>query len=139
MTELNLFNAIYGKLAGSALAGTIGTKLFDTVAKEGAEFPYAVFQVVSGFPEYTFTENFENASWQFSLFSSESSTTEILGMYNNLITLYDECSLTVTGMQWYNWMKRTNKRLMPEDHVTPDGTIPIFHYAVDYDIQAIQL
>ena len=132
---LNLKKAIYGKLANSLLTADIGGRFFDTQAIEGAEYPYAVYMIVSGYPEKTFTEDFEVALIQFSLFSATpNDSTEIETMFNHLKTLFDECALSVTGADWFHWMKRQNATLMVEDHTTLAGTIQVFHYAVDYEV-----
>jgi hypothetical protein len=128
-----LSTAIFSKLAGSTLETDIGGRLFKGRADEGAEFPYAVFMVVSDVPEKTFTEDFENVLIQFSLFSSASSSGEIEDMYSHLKTLFDECSLTITGSTLV-WMKRANAFLMVEDHTTTAGTQQVWYYAVDYEV-----
>lgn len=130
---LELSKAIFGKLSGSALASHIGNRLYKGRAPERAEYPYIVYLIVSNAPWKTFSENFEETIIQFSLFSSTSGSTEIEDMYEDLITLYDECAMTVTGSTLV-WMKRQNATLMIEDHTTSAGTEQVWHYAVDYEV-----
>ena len=132
---LNLSTAIYGKLSGSLLSAHISNRLFKGRAPEGSNFPYAVYLIVSNSPEKTFTEDFERTLIQFSLFSITSGSTEIENMYTDLKTLYDECSMSVTG--WFYWMKRLNAILIVEDHTTPSGTIQVWAYHVDYEVMTL--
>ncbi|MCK9597714.1 MAG: DUF3168 domain-containing protein [Sphaerochaeta sp.] len=131
MKELS--TAIFSKLSGSALSAHIGNRLFKGRAPEGAEYPYAVYIIVSNSPEKTFSEDFENTIIQFSLFSAASGSTEVEDMYEDLIALYDECAMTLTSSTLV-WMKRTNATLMIEDHTTPAGTVQVWHYAVDFEV-----
>ena len=130
---LNLKKAIYSKLTGSLLTADIGGRFYDTQAPEGAEYPYVVYMIVSDVPDKTFTEDFEDVVIQFSLFSSASGSTEVEKMFTDLKTLYDECSMTITGSTLLR-MKRTIATLMVEDHTTPSGTVEVWHYAVDYEV-----
>ena len=130
---LNLTTALYGKLATSALASHIGTRMYKGRAPEGAAYPYIVFMMISDTPDKTFNSDYEDVLIQFSLFSSTSGSTEIENMYTDLKTLYDECAMTIAaGANTLIWMRRENATLMIEDHTTPSGTVQVFHYAVDY-------
>lgn len=128
---LNLTTAIYGKLSGSALADHVSTRMYKGRAPEEAAYPYIVYLTISDVPNLTFSEDFEDIVIQFSLFSSTSSSTEVENMYTDLKTLYDECTMTITG-ETLVWMVRQNTSLMVEDHTTRAGLIQVWHYAVDY-------
>lgn len=129
----NLSTAIYSKASGSDFSSDIGGRLFKGRAPQGAEYPYAVFFVVTNRPEKTFSENYEDAIIQFSLFSTASGTTEIEDIYTHLKTLYDECTLSITDATLV-WMQRDNAVFLAEDHTTPSGTAQVFAYHVDYSI-----
>jgi len=129
----NLLAAIMTKVSGSSLSSDVGGRIYLDQAPEGCEFPYAVMQIVSDVPDHTFTEDFENIIIQFSLFSSSSGATEITGMFADLKTLFDECSLTITGSTLV-WMKRTNLTTMVDDITVSDGTQQVRHWAVDYEV-----
>ncbi len=133
MKELS--KAIFAKLAGSALDTAIGGRFYKARAPEGTAYPYVIFMLVSDVPADTFKDKLDDVLIQFSLFSSASSSTEIEDIYANLETLYDDCSLTITGSTAI-WMKRQNATLMMEDHITSNGTVEVWHYAVDYSIIA---
>lgn len=133
----NLTTAIYAKLSGSDFSSDIGGRLFKGRATSGAEYPYAVFFMVTNIPEKTFSENYEDVIIQFSLFSSTSGTTEIENMYTHLKALYDECVLSITGATLI-WMKRDNAVFLVEDHTTPSGTAQVYAYHIDYSITTLQ-
>ena len=132
---INLSKALITKAAGSSFLSDVQSRLFKGRAPEGAQYPYAVYSIVSDVPEKTYTEAFENVLIQFSLFSSASGSTEIEDMFTHLKALYDECTLNILGgVDDFIWMKRENATLMIEDHTTPSGTVQVWHYAVDYEI-----
>ncbi len=137
----SLTTAIFGLMTSStALYADIGGRMFKGQAPDGAEKPYIVFFLVSDVPDLTFTESYEDALIQFSLFSSASSSGEIEDMYAHLKELYDECSMSIPAVSHdvantLVWMKRVNATLMVEDEETPAGTRQVFHYAVDYEVK----
>lgn len=127
--------ALFGKCAvGTALHTALGGRLYKGMAPDGVAYPYAVYLLVSDVSNPTFTEQLEDMTIQFSLFSSASSSGEVEDLFTALKALYDDCSLTVTG-ETLLWCQRENATLMVEDHTTPDGTVAVWHYAVDYNIK----
>jgi len=58
---------------------------------------------------------------------------EIGGIYASLRTLYDDCSLTITG-DTHLWMKWGGLTTMMEDMTTPTGTSMVRHWAAEYSI-----
>ena len=126
-----LTTAIYGKLSGSLLDTAIGGRMYKGRAPDGATYPYVVYLLVSDVPDNTFQEDLERVTIQFSLFSSASSSTEVEDMYSYLKTLYDDCTMTITG-ETLLFMHRNSASLMVEDHATISGTVQVWHYAVDY-------
>ena len=132
----NLTAALYLKKAGSDFSSDIGGRLYKGQARAGATYPYAVVMVVTNVPDKTFTEDYEDVTVQFSLFSSASGTTEVENMYTHLKALYDECSLTITGSTLI-WMQRSNAAFIVEDHTTVSGTQRVWAWHVDYDIKTV--
>ena len=132
-----LTTAIFSKLSGSALADHIANRLFQGEAPAGVDYPYIVYLTVSTSPDNKFGEDWEETVIQFSLFSSDSESTEIEDMFIDLKTLYDECDMTIGSggdTDTLICMRRDNASLMIEDHTTPDGTRRVWHYAVDYTV-----
>lgn len=130
-----LTTAIFAKMTSSTdLYADIGGRLFKGRAEEGAEYPYAVYMVVSNSPDKVFNASYEETIIQFSLFSAASGSTEVEDMYTHLKALYDECTMTITGETLIQ-MIRENATLMIEDHTVPGkGTNRVWHYAVDYRV-----
>jgi len=128
-----LTTAIFGKLSGSLLDTDIGGRLFKGQAPDGTEFPYVVYLIVSDVPDDVFAKKGESVLIQFSLFSSASGSTEVEDMYSHLKTLYDDCSMTITGAV-LAWFHRQSAILMVEDYTTAAGTQKVWHYAVDYEV-----
>ncbi len=133
----NLTTAIYSKLAGSTLETDIGGRLYKGEAPQKTAFPYAIFFVVSNIPEYPGGKTIEQVLLQFSLFSSASSSTEIEDMLTHLRTLYDDVVLTITGNTEIFFI-RGNMTTMREEITTPEGTVGIWHYAQEYEIQMVK-
>jgi hypothetical protein len=126
--------------SSSNLYTKIGGRLFKDRAPEGVEYPYVIFILVSNVPEKTFTEDYENVLIQFSLFSMASSSSEVEDMFTYLEDLYDEKGMTIPAVapdvaSTLVWMKRQQAILSTEEHTTPDGTIEVWHYAVEYEVK----
>lgn len=131
---LNLLTAIKSKFSGSALSTDVGGRIYlEDQAPQKAQFPYVVYFVVSCTPERTFTERYTNTLIQFSLFSASGGATEIATMYNDLKTLFDECSLTITSNSLV-WMREANITTMLNDVTTVDGLQTVKHWACDYEV-----
>lgn len=130
----NLTTALYSKLTGSALSTAVGGRVFKGVAPEGTEYPYVVYSMISDVPDYTFTETLEDVTIQFDIFSNASSSGEIEDLFGNLKSLYDFCSMTVTGGSLL-YMRRSFASLYVEDVTTPTGTEAVWHYSIDYEIK----
>ena len=77
----------------TALSG----RMYPHEARQGVSFPYAVYYVVSSFTDYTFSDEQEDVSIQFSLFSEDDSVGPIGILYNKLTALFDDQRLTVSG------------------------------------------
>lgn len=129
----NLLTAIMTKFSGSSLASYVGNRIYLDAAPDGAQFPYVVFFIVSGNQEKTFTEHYTNTLIQFSLFSASSSATEITTMYGYLKSLFDECSLTITGSKLV-WMREENLTTMVDEVTVNDASERAKHWAVDFEI-----
>jgi len=89
--------ALYEKMAGSAFATSIGSRLYDGRAPQIPAAPYAVYFIVTSVPDRTFTEDLADCIVQFSIFSAASAQTEILAIGKSLVALYDKVTLPATG------------------------------------------
>lgn len=129
-----LIKAIISKLSGSTLSADVNGRVYLDRAPDACEFPYIVFFVVSSVPDWMFTDKFEDTLIQFSLFSASDSAVEITTMLKDLRSLFDECSLTITG-DTLIWFRRQNITTMVEEITTSTGTQAVKHYAVDYEVK----
>ena len=126
------------KAAGSDFLNSVGGRFRNGRAEDGEQYPYCVFLLpVTADPVWlsTFTEDIEDLTIQFSIFSSLYSPSEAWTIYGYLNALYEECTLTITGKKLIH-MARRNTVYIPEDH-TVEGTQRIHHVAVDYRIITI--
>ena len=129
---LNLTKAIYAKATGTNFKAAL-TGLYKGRAPENVDYPYAVYKVVTDVPDKTFSEDYEDVTLQFSLFSSSNGTTEIENIYTQLKAVYDECELSITGATLV-WMKRNYAAFQAEEHTTQSGMSRIWAYHVEYSI-----
>ena len=102
--------------ASSDFYTDIGGRLFYAAAPDGAELPYAVYFFVSDVDEDSFTENMKEVYVQFSLFSGDSSPSNILLMDTHLTAMFKDKIFTVTG-----WTVVTMRRI--------SGSGPIYNAA----------
>ncbi len=129
----NLKKAIYSKAVGSAFLTAIAGRFHDTEAPQGSEFPYTVYKVVIDIKVWDFKERYEDALIQFSIFSSDlDDSTEINDIYTKLNTVYDESLLNITGARSI-WMWKNNLTTLRDEITTPEGTVGVWAYHVDYD------
>lgn len=129
----NLLTAIMAKTSGSALSAAVGGRIFVDVAPEGTEFPYVVASIVTDAQADTFKDSLEDITIQFSLYSISRGLTEITGLYANLKTLFDNAVLTISG-NYHILISRVNLTTMVDDISTPEGTVGLRHWAVDYHL-----
>lgn len=129
-----LFKAIISKLSGSALSADVSGRIYLDMVPEKPTFPYVVFFVVSSAPDDTFQEQMDDVLIQFSLFSESTSPAEIADMFEDCRTLFDNCTLSITGSTFVR-MGRGRLTTMVEAMETSAGVQRVKHWAVEYDIQ----
>lgn len=109
-------------------------QLFKGRAPPGTQYPYAVFALITVVPFRTFSERFENSLIQFSLFSSTSSSSEVEDMFTHLKTLFDDAEFDI-AQNVLVWCRYESATLIPDIYTTTEGTIDIWHYAVDFEVK----
>jgi hypothetical protein len=129
----NFSMAFYSRFAGSDFSNDINGRLFEDDAPQGTDFPYATYQIITSVPEKTFTEEFKDMLLQLDIFSSASSSAEIKNAYAHAHKLFDECILTMTGGYLLR-MHEVNLATSKEDITTPEGTVSVRHYSIDFEI-----
>lgn len=129
-----LYTYTVADAVGSGFMTSIGNRFYDTEAPQDAAFPYVVYLIVTDIKDWQFVERFEDVLIQFSIFSSASSSGEAKDIYTNLVDLYDEQYLNITGMVQFLWMWRNTLTIMKDEVTTPAGTVGVWHLAVDFDV-----
>ena len=127
----NLLAAIMTKCSGSALSAAVGGRIFEGEAPEGTEYPYVIISIVTDSQADTFKDSLEDINIQFSLYSISKGLTEVTGLFANLKTLFDNAVLTITG-NYHILISRQALTTMFDDITTPEGTVGLRHWAVDY-------
>jgi len=133
-----LFDAIMDKFSGSALFNDLGGRFFqgEYDLNPPVVYPYGKFFIVVGTPDRTFTESYKDIILQVSLLSPKTLGAASLALiYNHMIDLYDECSLSITGYTLL-WMRETVHSQMEEIvEALPDGSSVVNHWSSDFEIR----
>lgn len=127
--------AIVSKAAGSAFLTSIGSRLRRGRAEQNEIYPYCVFLLpVNGDPLSlsTFTEDIDDIMMQFSIFSSLHASSEAWTIYENLKSLYDGCTLTITGKTLLKMELAAIPPEMAEDHTVSGETVRVWHLPTEY-------
>lgn len=111
-----LFQGIYTKFSNDAALSGAVTGMYLTEAPQGTVYPYIVYFEITNVPDWTFTEDMENFLIQFSIYDSNSSSTNILSIFEKLKTCYDWKNLTVTGYNFI-YLKREFDVLTRENSI----------------------
>lgn len=131
-----LSQAIYTKASTSGAFWTaIGGRFYKGIVDptKPIVYPYVVYMLVSDNADGGFREDIEDCDFQFSIFSASSSSSEIEDLYTALKSVFDKCSLTVTGYTFLH-MLRKHSTLFADELPNPNGTGWVWHYATDYNI-----
>jgi len=92
-----LFQGIWNKFNGNTALKAAVTGMYLTEAPQTAIMPYIVYHLISNVADWTYTEDMENALIQFSIYDNNSSSVNILSIFEKLKTCYDWVTLIVTG------------------------------------------
>lgn len=130
--------AVFAKMTSATTLYTdIGGRLYYGEAPAGAEYPYVTFNDYSSLPEYPYSKTIEKIYYDFNIFSSAAGRTEIEDILTHLRTLYDDCTLTVTGYTLIFFIREAVQK-MREEHTTPSGTVGVWHYSQEYSVQIVK-
>jgi len=111
-----LFTGLYNKYLSNASLKAAITGMYFTEAIQTAILPYIVYFEISNVPDWTYTEDMENFLIQFSIYSSDSSSVDILSIFEKLKTCYDWKVLTVDGYNFI-YLKREFNILTKENSI----------------------
>lgn len=110
----------------------IGGRLYQGIAPARAEYPYCVFTHVISTQIDTFKNDIDNIVIQFSIFSDKSCA-DVLDNMTHLKSLFDDCSLTITGGMLVSFYHLIDGLTSEEVTTTTPGVQNIWHYHVDYN------
>lgn len=126
-----LCDSIVSKYIGnSALKTATPGGLHFSEAKQGTKMPFSVYDIISLIPNYTFKENYEGATVQFAVYSDKSDCAEVNDIFDKLITVFDWCSLTITGYT-STYMQRTFSHI---ERNTDDPQLRYWQYVIQYEL-----
>ena len=103
--------------------------MYHNKAPQGATFPYCVYFSVSDIDDLDFSEEHEDFLIQFNIFSQNNSAVEAGDLLETLKTMFDNCSLTVTG--WRHLQFQRSLTLPNNDF---EQVHPVPGYSVEYDV-----
>lgn len=117
---VNLLTGIYSKftttVAGShnSLYTGLAGRLYPHVIPQGEPRPHAAYYLINNTPDDYFTEDYEDTEIQFNIYSENSSPIEALTLKGYLQSLYDDCTLTITG-HTHVYMQRIFSELLRDE------------------------
>ena len=124
----NLMKAITTQFkTTNSLNTALSGRMYPHEALQGVSFPYGVYYLISHEYDENFTDIYEYANIQFSLFSDKDSVDEIVTLYGYLTALFDDAILSVTGYTMLKFKRSSASLMRDSEHGT-------WHYAVDYDV-----
>jgi len=125
MNEIRI--AIYTKSQlTSTFKTSIGGRFYWDKAPQTPTYPFVVAHEIVSDYDYTFSEQFENVRIQFNIYSKSTSVSECGTIYNNLKSLFDWSTLTVTDYRCVKIERLTG-------HSFWDEIKEQYIYVVDYN------
>lgn len=137
MSEINdLAIAFYNRFSITNDFNTgINGQLFENMATEDAVYPYAVYSISSGKPEYTFTEDLIDVKLSLSIYSDDMDSSVIKTLYRKASVWFDECALTITTSVLI-WLREMDILSRVIDHITKSGVKKVREYLLQFDLYA---
>ena len=128
----SLFQAMYNHFSNTTTSGfynDVSGRMYLNKAQQGASFPYCVYFSVADIDELDFTDEREDFTLQFDIYSQNNSALEAGNLLESLKTMFDNCSLTVTG---WNHLQFRRGNIYPNNDLTQDPSI--MGYSVEYSV-----
>lgn len=126
-----LFKAIWNRFATTTSNGFYNDvlgRMYLNKAPQGTTFPYCVYFSVSDIDDLDFSEEHEDFLIQFNIFSQNNSAVEAGDLLETLKTMYDNCSLTVTGWRHLQFQRSL---VIPNNDFSQ--VPPIHGYSIEYE------
>jgi hypothetical protein len=128
----SLFQGIYDHFSATTTTGfysDVSGRMYHNVAPQESVFPYCVYFSVDDVDDLDFTDEHEEFTIQFNIFSQNNSAREAGNLLESLKNMFDNCNLNVTGWSHLQFQR---------DMVTPNNDFnqvpPIQGYGVTYDV-----
>ena len=118
--------AFYTNLAG---------RMYLEEAPQGTAYPNCVFGIINNSADWDFSNDFDDALVDFAIYSESPGASEILGLEENLRTLYDDCKLASTdlGATWKQVLMHRNNSWLEKVHDEAPGK-SLWRYTVEYRV-----
>lgn len=86
-------------------------KLYNTEAPSRVTFPYITFMQISGVTANALKRNkIEDFLYQFNIYSTDNAVEEINDIYEDLKTVFDDCTLVITGYNFIDMDRNFSKK-----------------------------
>lgn len=133
---INILTALYTKLSSSTFMSELDGRVYlDKYPEdESPTYPYCIYSVVTSPKDRTFTEEYRDTIVQFSIYSESSSATELPNIYAYLVSLLDECSMSIISNTLV-WCREINLVSDTVEAQTKDGTKIVKVWYVDFEIR----
>ncbi|MFH2075420.1 MAG: DUF3168 domain-containing protein [Pseudomonadota bacterium] len=116
--------------AENALYTAIGGRMYHVKAPQSATFPYVVYEIITATDELDFSQELQVFQVQFDIFTENNSASSAGTILGYLESLYDDCSMTVTG---WRFLSMVREFVMSNNDISQ--VPPIMGYSVQYEIQ----
>lgn len=82
---------------GNPFKTAIGGRFYLGEAPQDTAYPYCIYEQISGVPDRTFTDKYEDVLLQFTLVDSSDSIATIADAEAKMYALFDDAVLTISG------------------------------------------
>ena len=130
----NISKAIKSETSNTTLSRLVGDRIFYGRAPQKTPYPYVVYFLAADTQIDTFKTKMDDTIVQFSIFSSAQSATEIENIYDALEDVFDDATLSMTGLTQCLMYRQNTIRTSEDVGATPDGSSEVWHYIVDYKL-----
>ena len=129
-----LFQALYNKFnADTNFKNAVGGQFYPgDVDQERAVCPYAVYYMITGLADWTFSEDIETFTVQISVYDDSNSVTTIKDVETYLYALWDDAILSVSGYDFVRMHRQITQGPIR------DQQMGVWALHVDYEIEIRQ-
>lgn len=96
----------------------LGNRLYPGAADPLTDFPYGVHNIISGSPDWNFSDDTEDIQWQISLYSDDNSPVEVNKLFGYARALFDNATITISGWDMLRFQRVEELRLRDVEQET---------------------